>query len=444
MRRLLPPMFMCLGLALAFALHVSIARMLGSGAAYGQFAFYRSVAMIVALFAALGLPGVLLRQTASRRSQQDQHAALLQESNTIIQLQLWATLALAAVGSALILLFVPSEELALASCCLVLGLASAWQMTGEQLARGLKQFVTSQFAFRVLLPALAMFLAALWWANSGALLPIEALAAMTIASIVVAMFLWMRGQGGLAGLLHEQKEQTQQVRGNSDFQHALSGKSLLAAGLPMLVISGLGILMNQLDVLMLRPLAGDQVTGQYSAAASIAVAVSAPLMAVNIFSGTFYAEQHGLGDVEAMNRGARRYMRFILPLSLVAGGVLALVSPWLLSMFGQGFADARVVVSLLIAGQLVNAAAGSCAAFLCMTGQERACTIIFACGALLNVLLNCLLIPHYSAAGAATATAISLAFWNIGAVMWMRRTSGVDTSLMNFIWPPRRGSVCVS
>ena len=138
-----------------------------------------------------------------------------------------------------------------------------------------------------------------------------------------------------------------------------------------------------------------------------------------------------------MDRGARRYAIQAVPLSLGSGALLIFFCSPLLALFGNEFAHARVIVSLLVVGHCINAAAGSSAVFLCMTGQERACTAIIACGAMLNGLLNFTLIPRYGAVGAATASAVSLACWNVGAVIWMRTRSGMDTSVLNFLWPPR-------
>ncbi|MCG8587645.1 MAG: polysaccharide biosynthesis C-terminal domain-containing protein, partial [Pirellulales bacterium] len=378
----------------------------------------------------------LMRQIAARRTRDDQAEALSREVRDGFTLQVIATLTLGAIGALAIYRFVPPSEVALAAACLVVGLAHAWVMTGERVARGLKRFALSQGVFRIGCPGLALAIALAWWVVSGGLTAYQALVSTAAAYLLAAGVLLACGVASL---------RTGSVGGKAvaacpPESQMLRLRLLLTTSLPMLVISGLALLMNQLDVLMLRPLVGDAVTGQYAAAAAIAVAVAVPLQAVNIVSGTFYAEQHSRGDVAAMNQGARRYMAFILPTSLAVGVALIIFSPMVLALFGKAFAGASIVVFVLVLGHWINAASGSSALFLCVTGQERACAIIFAAGAALNVILNTLLIPAYGAVGAATATAISLAAWNIGAVAWMRRLSGVDTSAVGLMYKVHRVS----
>ena len=92
---------------------------------------------------------------------------------------------------------------------------------------------------------------------------------------------------------------------------------------------------------------------------------------------------------------------------------------------------------LLCAGQSVSAFFGSVGNLLSMSGREW----IALCGLLVstavNVFLNWLLIPEYGIEGAAVATGISIATWNVclwGATCFLL---GVDSSAIGLrLTPP--------
>ena len=68
---------------------------------------------------------------------------------------------------------------------------------------------------------------------------------------------------------------------------------------------------------------------------------------------------------------------------------------------------------ILSAAQVVNVSAGLVAQILIMTGHVRDAAIGMTLGAVVNVLLNALLIPRWEIEGAAVATGISLVVWSL-------------------------------
>jgi O-antigen/teichoic acid export membrane protein len=74
--------------------------------------------------------------------------------------------------------------------------------------------------------------------------------------------------------------------------------------------------------------------------------------------------------------------------------------------------------------QVLNAATGTAGYLLVMTHYERPAAVMFGLAAVLNVLLNLLLIPRFGMTGAAIASAIALVLLNAllawGASTWLR------------------------
>jgi O-antigen/teichoic acid export membrane protein len=97
-------------------------------------------------------------------------------------------------------------------------------------------------------------------------------------------------------------------------------------------------------------------------------------------------------------------------------------------VFGAAYAGAAAPLAILASGQLVNATAGPVAALLSMTGHERDVGAVFTMAAIINVLLNIFLIPRFGINGAAAATAVSLAFWNIALFVRVRSRLGISST----------------
>ena len=98
----------------------------------------------------------------------------------------------------------------------------------------------------------------------------------------------------------------------------------------------------------------------------------------------------------------------------VTAVVLFAAGEWLLEqVFGGPYVQAYSALCILVIGQLINAVMGSVGLFLSMTGHEKETLRALAISAILNVVLNALLIPKFGIIGAASATAVSVVLWNV-------------------------------
>ncbi|MBS1270306.1 MAG: hypothetical protein MAG794_01261 [Gammaproteobacteria bacterium] len=102
----------------------------------------------------------------------------------------------------------------------------------------------------------------------------------------------------------------------------------------------------------------------------------------------------------------------------------------LLSIFGGDFTAGYTSLTILAAGQLFNALTGSVGSTMMMTGHQQPAAWLMIQAALLNGVLNLLLIPHFGIEGAAFATAVATVAWNIRLYHFIRHEIGLDTSLV--------------
>ena len=99
--------------------------------------------------------------------------------------------------------------------------------------------------------------------------------------------------------------------------------------------------------------------------------------------------------------------------TIIVGASIAFTGSYLLSFFGSEFSKGYPVLLILLAGQTINAFSGSVGLIMTLTGHHVKAARIFGLSAVLNILFNAILIPYFGIIGAAIATAVTTALWNI-------------------------------
>ncbi len=200
------------------------------------------------------------------------------------------------------------------------------------------------------------------------------------------------------------------------------------SGFALLLITGMGFINSRTDIIMLGAMKEAKIVGIYSVASAGADLVSFVLFSVNTSFGPILSRLYQSGERQALQReithSARLAFLFSLPLALI----LVVFGKWFLLLYGEEFTAGATVLSILCIGQIINVSAGSVGLILIMTGHEKETSIGFGLGALVNILLNFLLIPKWSKEGAAVATAISIAIWNITMAWFVWKRLGLYTT----------------
>lgn len=201
------------------------------------------------------------------------------------------------------------------------------------------------------------------------------------------------------------------------------------------LIAGVSVLNAQADVLMLGFMSSADNVGVYRIASRVASLVIFALIAVGASLAPRISALYTKGDHSELQslafKGALATSVIGLPIALV----LIFVGDWILLLFGRDFQAGAVALSLLSIGHLINAFVGIVAVLLSMTGHEQKLAKIFAIAALLNVLLNAVLIPLYGVVGAASATAVSGILLNLSLAFVAYRVLGVNPTVFGaVIW----------
>lgn len=195
----------------------------------------------------------------------------------------------------------------------------------------------------------------------------------------------------------------------------------------MLLIAGFNVISSRTDTIMLGFLTDTQNVGIYSAASRIADVIVFGLVSANAIVAPMIASLHAQGKHEELQhmikQAAYGVFVFTVPLALV----VILLGQELLTLFGPEFTAGYGALTILSLGQVVNALIGPVGFLMTMTGHHREAVRIVGVSALLNLVLNALLIPMFGMTGAALATATSTAIWNLAMYRFVRRNLAIES-----------------
>jgi len=210
-----------------------------------------------------------------------------------------------------------------------------------------------------------------------------------------------------------------------DQVESMPASTVLSISLPMLMTQTMTFVIAQTGVMMLGMFRSEADVGHYAVAVKLATLTSFILSAVNSMAGPKFSELFHSGRMDELFYVARRSAKLIFVTTAPILLFLVFLGRQLLGfLFGKEFAVAYWAMVFLVIGQFAHSACGSTAIFMNMTGRQKQLFTIKAIAALLNVLLNMILTPHYGIYGAALAAMLSLSFWNILTLLLIRKVYG--------------------
>ncbi len=398
---------------LVLGVSILLARML-EPTGYGQYAFAMSLAKVLGIFATLGLPGLLTREIAAGEAK-GQWSLVRGLTRRAYQATSLALILIVSAGSAAVLLWPHLDRefrLTLVLALVYLVFNAFGQLRGAQLM-GFRRVIAGQVGLLCVQPALLLIgiLVLAFVIKTNLTSTIAFLLTVAAAVVVLAMN---------EGLVYYYRPP--QLR---DALPARSMPSWLRSALPFGAMSGLFLLNSQIDLIMLGFFTSNDRVGLYRVAASGATILPLILAALNPVLAPTLSRFHALGDKAKLRRIARAgtlvsllgaapiFLLFLFFGKAIIGGV-----------FGAAYLDAWLPLIILSAGQFMNAAVGPVGLLLTMTGHELETVRVMGFSTILNIALNAALIPLFGMTGAATATAVSLLFWNIALALRVRRRFG--------------------
>ncbi|MGH8127072.1 MAG: flippase [Gammaproteobacteria bacterium] len=398
---------------LLLAVSILLARML-EPTGYGQYAFAMSLAKVLSIFATLGLPWLLTREIAAGEAKEEWSFArgLTRHADQAVSLAL-VLIVSAGVTAVLLWPHLGREfRLTLILALIYLIFNSFGQLRGAQLM-GFRRVIAGQIGILCVQPVL--LLAAVLIIAYVIEIPLTSAIAFFLTA--VAAFVVLVLNVVLAHQYHPPR-----------WRNATPARSMpgwLKSAAPFGVMSGLFLVNSQIDLIMLGFFKPRDQVGLYQVAASGAAILPLILTALNPVLGPTMSRFHTLGDKAKLRRAARVGAL----VSLMGAAPIFLIFLFLGKtiigvVFGAAYLGAWIPLIILSAGQFMNAAVGPVGLLLTMTGHEGETVRIMGVSTVLNIALNAALIPLFGMTGAATATAVSLFFWNVTLALRVRRRFG--------------------
>ena len=409
---------------LSFGMFVFLAQAM-TAAEYGRFAALFSLATLLAALGGLGQRSVALRFGSAYHEAQshDLRRGVVQRGYRLVSL---GTVIAAALGGAIYLVinaqFGMWPLVAIVVLTLALALAE-YQSFALRITAGVAlSLVTRDVLWR--LSVCLMAGAAVVWA-----LPWSDWNASTWAFVLGALLL-----GFTVGqfLLAERIAPALRIRGSTAQDRTVWNQPMVGLWMSTVVM----IVAPSVSVILIEIQIGADEAGPYFAALRTSQLLNLFLFATSVICAPMLSR--------AMQRQDWAEVQKVCTLTALVGGgfglfgfcvLLVLGSP-LLNLFGPDFADAHSILVILAAGFLFNTLAGPTGPLLEMSGKEGFYLKVLVAVNTVGLVSLPVTIHWLGPLGAAINTALIAASWNIAAVVYCRRSLGVDPSLWGLIRRP--------
>lgn len=391
---------------LAFILAVVLARFMGPSE-YGAYSFAFAILMIVAIPAQVGIPQLIVRETAKAQANQDWELmrGLWRWGNfAVAGFSVLGLLFATAVVVLLMQLGSNAGRLTIIATGIALIPLIALTAVRSSCIRGLRRVVIGQLPDGVLRPIifLGMIGGYLITSEEGALYSAESVMGLHVVAATCSLIL------ATLILLKIRPKELSQVG-----VRRYESKAWRKAVIPLAMITGLHLINNYADLVILGIFRQDEEVGIYRAVFQVALLVVFGLQALNQVLHPHFARIYTAKDMLKLQRLVTLSARGILILALPPALILVFFGgPLLELIFGDQYKLGALALSILVIGHLANAAFGSVGALLNMTGHERETVRGLGIAIFVNILLNFILVPLWGMDGAAIATSTSFLIWN--------------------------------
>ncbi|MGB3221271.1 MAG: oligosaccharide flippase family protein [Desulforhopalus sp.] len=206
----------------------------------------------------------------------------------------------------------------------------------------------------------------------------------------------------------------------------------LKVSIPIFLVSAMQLITGYSDTLMLGLLANYTEAGVYSVAVRITSFVGFSLMAINMILAPIISELFYSGKGKELQQILTGTVRVASVVALIISAFLIIFGKPIIWIYGDSFSDAYTPLLILVPGQLLNVFCGSVGLIVSLTGNQNFTAIIMAFSAIINIILNYILIPHFGMIGAAVSTSVSIGIWNISMLVFIIKRIKIQPAVFTF------------
>ena len=405
---------------LNLTLAVVLARALGAEG-FGAYSFVLALVTIMAFPAQLGLPNLVVRETAKAQANGD-WALIKRLWRWSTTTALMMSAGLIAIGALVAWLFakqVPAGSLPVLFWGLALvPLIALGNIRGAAM-RGLRHVVQGQLPEFILRPAfLVLFVVGMVWLSGAERLH---------ASLAMMLHVLAAASAFFVGLLLLSRQSAPSMRGVAYAN--IDTRPWLAAALPMAMMEGMLTINDNIGLLVFGAFASPQDVGLLRISLQLSAFVTFGFLAVNVAITPYIARFYQEGAHEKLKLLALRAAQVSTVGALPVAAIFIFGGRQVIYfLFGSDFVGASLPLTILTFGQVVNALTGCAGAMLYMTGHEAVVVKIVGGSCLLNLALTLILGLIWGVTGAAVAAALATVFWNVMLFVHVKKVLNINSS----------------
>nr|WP_281251228.1 oligosaccharide flippase family protein [Tropicimonas sediminicola] len=214
----------------------------------------------------------------------------------------------------------------------------------------------------------------------------------------------------------------------------------LRPAVPLTLIMLADTLMSRAGVLIMGAHGAATEVAIYTVAVSLSLIAALPRLSIATLFAPTVSALYARKDMAGLQTLISRAALLSLAGTLTVASPLIFGAEMILNWFGPEFSAARTILIILVAGQLVAAAAGPQQHVLTMTGHEREGSRLMIAAAAGNVIIAAILYLILGMTGVAVAAALSMLGWNAGMMWCVHRRLGLRPGLASISGRPGGGS----
>ncbi|MBN1464715.1 flippase [candidate division KSB1 bacterium] len=406
------------GAGLLFSSQVVLARLCGAEQ-YGHYAYALSWLTILSILAILGFDTSLLRFIPEYLVKSDWRRL----RGVIRSSFLFSTIAAISISIVGVLVVLALREKMpaawIAPLCLMLAALPFYSVTVIRQAalRACKHVVLAELPESVLRPIIIVLAALLFVRMRGALDAASAWLSQLLAIIIASLF---------GALLFISKMPSQARAAPTQYDNKL----WFITSTPMLLMSSMNIVLSQASMIILGFYRSSAEIAVFSAATRIVILATFILMAINSIAAPMISELYYADKREELQSILVFSAKGIAVFTLFTSLLIALFGKSILAFFGRDFGDGYIILLILLAGQTIKSLMGPASFLLNLTGYQNLTAKVMGIAVAVCIVLNLLLIPPLGALGAALASGLTMALWNVTLVVMDILVVRLDPSIL--------------
>lgn len=189
------------------------------------------------------------------------------------------------------------------------------------------------------------------------------------------------------------------------------GKKLLGKSYHYIISSMMAAIYGQTDKIMLKHVLDESTVGLYSLAVTISNLWTFVLTAIIDSMAPTIIQLHAAGEQERYEKKNRQLYAIVIYASLLVGVAFVIGGEFAINLvYGQEYVGAAVPLRIVTWGTLFSYLGTARNVWIVCENQQKYLKYVYSMAAVVNVALNCWMIPLWGTAGAAAALLITQMF----------------------------------